>query len=433
MRSILWSSEEVDILTGGRSTRPWVAYDLTLSAKDVCPGDLFFASNGDDLLHVFDEGVAAAVVSANMDVPQQVLENYPVLCVPCVYEALRLLARAARYRTHSLVIGVQGHEQRLAFGQALGAVVDYYDAGRHLSSSMAAMPEDCDFSLFGLTPSVVPDVAIIDRPDRFRDCGIFEAMPDHGIVLLNGDAPEAHDVIALAQAAGLRNILTFGQGQHNDAYLRDVLRADNGCQMVFQVFDQDVTVRRPVVANVQQAVPTVSMLLASLVVAHLSDLNLQACAQGMALCFFDDEADVFSCQAAQQKNADQGVTLFPRSPFQTGGTGVPTREAVFKVRQMVDTGVGQRSVWLDTAAPDEAQDLNLELPSHVGGLNFVRSSKKVSVFHNARRAIEGMFQSFSLKPIVPDVLSSGDYVVFQTDPISNQSWFNEALRPDKGA
>lgn len=428
MRNILWHSDEVDILTGGRSTLKWAAYDLTLCAKDVCPGDLFFASSGDDLARVFADGAAAAVVAKDCEIDPKVAEIFPLLRVPCVYEALRALSRAARFRTHSLVIGVQGHEQRCAFGQALGAVVDYYDAGRHLSSSMAAMPEDCEFSVFGLTPSVAPDVAVIDRCDRFRDCGVFEVMPDHGIVLLNGDDPKAPDVLAMAQAAGLRNILTFGRGAQNDAYLADVIDADNGCQMGFRVFDQDITVQRPPSQQADTPVVNLSMLLASFLIAHLSDLNLEACAPGMALCFFGDEDLLFSAPQSAERN----ITLFPNAAAVAASANGQYKEAIFKVKRMVDTGLGQRSVWLDTAAPD-ARDLSLELPSRVGGLSFVRSSKKVSVFHNARKAIEGMFGAFRLKPIVPDVLSSGDYVVFQTDPISNQSWFGEALRPDRGA
>lgn len=418
----LWVSEEAEIITGGKSTMPWQAVDLTIRTDDVRPGDLFFASPEDDLTHVFADGAAAAVVSSGMSVPADIADTYPLLVVPCVYEALRALARAARYRTHSVVIAVQGFEQRRAFSRALGVAADYYEGGRHLSSSMAAMPEVCDFSIFSLSPALQPDIVIIDKPAALRACGLFENMPTNGVVLLNGDDPAHLEVLAQAKAAGLASILRYGAGKDMDITLTGQLEADNGVQTACSILGQDITLQTAskTCPHMPAQVQSMNMLLAALGVVKLSDIKLRQCAQAMAQAYMAP----MDMRPPEHKPAlGKKLSLF------NGGsmTGSLIDEALFKVKSIIDTGVGRRTMVLEQGAPG-AKTQDFTLPSRLGGQDVVCASKKISVFKNARMAAQGLIKGATLQHIVPEVLTPGDYLVFKSSPDASRTVFSEALR-----
>ncbi len=275
----LWISDEVDVLVGGKSTQPWAADDLTIRADDVRPGDLFFATNGENISDVFQRGAAAVIVSKGVIVSAELKSTYPVLVVPCAYEALRLLARAARHRTQSVVVAVQGFEQRQDFARAIGAVADYYEGGRHLSSSMAAMPEFCDFSIFSLSPALAPDIAVIDKPSALRAGNLFEEMPSRGVVLLNGNDPAYIEVLALAKASGLTNILTYGDCDSFESYIMETVQAQNGLQIGCSVFGQQATAQIEIAKDM--ILPSMSMYIAALTVSVLSDIRMRDSAWAM--------------------------------------------------------------------------------------------------------------------------------------------------------
>lgn len=419
----LWVSEEVDVITGGCSSTPWAAIDLTIRQDDVCPGDLFFASASDDLACVFDQGAAAAVVPTLMAVPEDIEKTYPILRVTNVFESLRSLARAARFRTHSLVIAVQGYEQRQAFSRALGAVADYYMGGRHLSSSMAAMPEACDFSVFSMAPSLQPDVVVIDKPAQLREPGLFDAMPANGIVLLNTSDEAYMPVMAMARAAGLKNILCYGP-EASEAWVEDRLVAQNGVQFGLNILGERICAQANGLSNpaMPMQMHSPNMLLAAMMVVKLSDIKLAACASYMVESYMGplDMVEMESAvHGAQQKN----LALF--RPGHEMGSFVD--EAIFKVKSVIDTGIGRKALVLDQGAPD-ARVMDFTLPGRIAGLDLMCASKKISIFKNARKAVEGFLKGRSLQSIVPSVLTPGDYVVFKSSADATRSVFSEALR-----
>ncbi|GEM_PF-4352675 len=421
----LWVSNEVEVITGGRSTMPWEAVDLTIRQDDVRPGDLFFASPEDNLHHVFELGASAAVVSHGMSVPADIADQYPLLQVSCVYEALRALARAARFRTHSVVIAVQGFEQRRAFSRALGAVADYYEGGRHLSSSMAAMPEICDFSIFSLSPALQPDIVVIDKPAALRACGLFENMPTNGVVLMNMDAPGALDVLAQAKAAGLNNILHYSEQDKNaEICVMDRLLASNGMQATCRILGREVTINAPTQNNpdMPMKAQSLNMLMAAMAVVKLSDMRLRECAQVMARAYMAS-----SDMSHPDHRAEHMKSISLLGVGDMGGAFV--QEALFRVKNMIDTGVGRRTVVLEQGAP-HAQAQDFTLPSRLGGQDVVCATKKISVFKNARNAVEGLIKGVKLQHIVPEVLTPGDYVVFKSSPDASSTVFSEALRAE---
>jgi hypothetical protein len=415
----LWTSQEAEIITGGRSTTPWRAMNLSIRQQDIYPGDLFFASQGDNIELAFEQGAAAVAVQDGMNVPAHIMENYPVMHVPCVYESLRDLARAARFRTHSLVIAVQGFEQRRALSNALCTVSDIYEGGRHLSSSLAAMPEDCDFSLFGMSPSLCPDVVIINKASQIRDLSIFNEMPASAIALINSEDEACLDIMATLKAAGVSNILTFGNGAVADARVLSQIVADNGVQTVCDILGQQicVTTDTHTSPHMPSMAQSMNMLLVAYALVKMADMPLQKLAQEMAESYmgaFDANTD----------KKDTKVSLIRG----VGASLADPHEAIFRVKNMIDTGKGRRALVLDQAAP-EARIRDFGLPARLGGLDLLCAGKKASIFKNARKAVEGMLKIKSLNEIVPDVLTPGDYVVFKSGSDRRNAIFSEALRP----
>lgn len=199
---VLWTSREADAVTGGRSTDSWAASGVSLNMEDLKPGDLFIATLEDDLDAVFRRGASAVIA------PFGGLQSAagPVLRVANVFQALQDLAGAARFRAHGRVIAVQGRKEREVIAAALSRAAVVHAAGKHQSLSLAQMPDDCCFGVFGFTPAVRPDIAVITDGAQDSAAVIFSTMKRSALVLINAQSPGAADVMASARAAGLTEI-----------------------------------------------------------------------------------------------------------------------------------------------------------------------------------------------------------------------------------
>jgi len=200
-------------VTGGENTKDWMATGICVRAQDVRPGDLFVASEGEDLNKAMKKGAVAAVVSHVLD---DMDVDMPLLKVANAYDALRDLARAARFRSHATMVAVQGLQVRNMMVQAFDMLGHVHDGGRILSLGMANMPEDYDFGIFALAPPVRPDIAIIADGIGLSD-RLFENMPGSGILVINRDCSEFLSVVSRAKAAGIENIFSFGLHTASDA------------------------------------------------------------------------------------------------------------------------------------------------------------------------------------------------------------------------
>jgi len=159
------------------------------------------------------------------------------------------------------------------------------------------------------------------------------------------------------------------------------------------------------------------MLLASLVLAKLSDIKLDNVANDMAQSYMSPFPIVNAVP-------ETGIKLFP--PRRVDNVSVLS-EAIFRVKSLIDVGNGARTLVLDQGAPI-ARETDFSLPARLAGLDVVCASKKVSVFKNAREAAERLFKANPLRDIVPEVLAPGDYVVFKSKKTQNTSVFSSALR-----
>jgi hypothetical protein len=385
--TILWTSLEASVITGGRSTKDWRATGMCINAAEVQPGDLFFAAPGDNLDEVFMKGAAAAVVASGAED-----KGFPLMRVADVYDALSVMARAARFKTHLQVIAVQGQAGRQSLAQTLSSIFEVYTGNRHVSLVLSALPEMGDFAVLGFSPLVKPDIAIVTDCNNV-DSSVFEAMPQNGRVIIHADSGNVADVIARARAAGIRNIFTYGRAVDSDAVLVENLPAANGVRVRMRILGEAVDAILPAGAQVN------AEMLAGALIMKLSEIPALRIAHALA----GENGEV----AAESKNLAL-IDRMLKNPSQ----------AAFKVVNMIDIGNGRRKAILDniTIEPQKTSPFSnkkLEIPMKVDNLELVYACKGVSLFNDADAAVQQTKPFHALGNIVPSVLSPGDYLTFK--------------------
>ena len=110
MTSVLWESNEVALVTGGKNTISWEALGVSIDTRSLKKGDMFIAisdkRDGHEFIEeAFQSGAAVAVVSR---IPSGVSPKNPFLVVPDVLEALNALALFARKRATASFIAITG-------------------------------------------------------------------------------------------------------------------------------------------------------------------------------------------------------------------------------------------------------------------------------------------------------------------------------------
>ncbi|MDB2683209.1 hypothetical protein N9Z27_03060 [Alphaproteobacteria bacterium] len=346
-KPILWCSKEAEILTGGQNTHAWYATGVAINVNEVLPGDVFFAAHGDDLDTVFKNGAVAAVIPHNMNAD----EKWPCMRVANTFEALRSFARAGRFKTHALVISVQGENERKTIARDLKGKADIHEGGRHMSQGLAAMPDDVSYGLFGFSPTVAPDIVIITDPEKATYSRVFSAMPAHGVVLMDLSAKAAAPCLAAIKAAGIESVFDIHEILSNSKIVK------------------------------QKAVRSVLEISANILAKGFTKLQ-------------------------------------------------PEHYAALKVRNLIDIGVGNRTIVLNTAnrSRDASQDIQQwDLPNRLESLNLVCTSKEVSIASSLHKAVRKA-RDVDFKKIVPEVLIPGDFVIFKKPASGEKIEFNTALR-----
>jgi UDP-N-acetylmuramoyl-tripeptide--D-alanyl-D-alanine ligase len=261
----LWTAAEIAEATGGAAHGAFEASGVTFDSREVEPGDLFMALEGETsdghlfLEQAFAAGAAGAVVSREIDLPH--------VRVGDTMRALEDLGRASRGRSGARICGVTGSVGKTGTKEALFAALDRADpkrAHRSVKSynnhtgvplSLARMPADARFGIFEmgmnhkgelarLTRMVRPHVAIVTAiapahraffasEEEIADAKseIFEGLEPGGTALIPHDSPH-RDRLAAAASAHAGTILTFGVGEGADIRARDFVAAPNGGSFV---------------------------------------------------------------------------------------------------------------------------------------------------------------------------------------------------------
>ncbi|MEM7679800.1 MAG: hypothetical protein AAF182_02200 [Pseudomonadota bacterium] len=410
---VVWGSQEAEVVTGGKSSQPWQATGISMNINDIQPGDLFVASPQDDLDVVFKSGAACVMT----DFGDGSHPNLPVLKVSGVYEALKGLARAARFRTHARVIAVQGKEAREEIQSILRLSGSVHAAGRHLSLSLAGLPDLVDYGVFGASPNVAPDVAVITDCEMAHRDTLFEMMPKHSAVLVHVEGEAAYSVISRAKAAGVEHIYTFSTGIKADATVDaqvvDMCEAQNGVRVVLSLMGAVEELVLP------KGITFTPAMMAAFLTLKLSDKSVQAVTKRMKA----------------MRAADLGPVSLIDPSMQS------KEQAAFRITNMIDLGFGNQTAVLDNIAKDRvnAAQINTQrsslslkkgfvIPPRLANLNFVYTSKGMNTLSDAKAVIQKRHKGARVESITPDVLMPGDFLVFKDVWDESKAALSEALR-----
>jgi UDP-N-acetylmuramoyl-tripeptide--D-alanyl-D-alanine ligase len=229
---------------------------LSIDTRTIGKGDAFFAIKGDThdghdfVAKAIEGGAGVAVVAA--DKAATLPAGAPLLIVPEVLDGLRALSRAARARSKASIVAVTGSVGKTSTKEALKLALSRVGE-THASSasfnnhwgvplSLARLPEQARYGVFEIgmnhageiTPLVKlvrPQVAIITTIEPVHleffasvaeiadaKAEIFSGLEPGGAAVLNRDNAQFSRLRRHAMAAGIDNIIGFGE--HAEAQAR---------------------------------------------------------------------------------------------------------------------------------------------------------------------------------------------------------------------
>ncbi len=256
-RAVLWNDRDAAMATGGQATGSWQASGVAFDSRQVVPGDLFVALEGQTsdghayLGQAFDGGASAAMVRDATDPSTR----GPLLLVPDTMNGLNDLARAARKRCQGQICAITGSVGKTGTKEMLYHVLQAQGA-THASEksfnnyvgtplSLARMPATSTFGIFELGTNapgeilplaqlVRPNIAVITAIELVHSANfegaaaiadektaIFSGLAENGIAVINGDGDFADFQADRAAAAGAQRIVRFGARASNDVRLLD--------------------------------------------------------------------------------------------------------------------------------------------------------------------------------------------------------------------
>jgi len=261
----LWTAAEIASACGGTASHDFQASGVEMDSRDVRPGDVFVALQGEAMdghkfvAQAFEKGAVAAIVDRPVD--------YPHVLVADTTQALHDLAHAARDRSEAMRIGITGSVGKTGVKEAIFACLDRASRGaahRSVRSynnhvgvplSLARMPARAKFGVFEmgmnhageiapLAAHVRPHVALITTiaPAHIENLGSLEAIADEkariftgllpgGTAIIPADSEWAGRLIARARDCGAE-IVTFGRSAGADVRLLDAIPGQDGGALV---------------------------------------------------------------------------------------------------------------------------------------------------------------------------------------------------------
>src|SRR5690625_3465423 len=262
--SALWTAEAAAAATGGKAQGNWDATGVAIDTRELKPGDLFIALQGDVrdghgfVADALLKGAAAAMVT---HVPEGVPGDAPLLFVEDTLDGLVALGRAARARTNARVIAVTGSVGKTSTKEMLrtmrGAEGRTHAAIRSFNNhwgvplTLARMPEATEFVIIEigmnhageitpLTRLARPHVALITNvePVHIEHFGALDAIADAKAEIFLGLEPGGTAVLnagntgfeRLARAAAPHPVLAFGEGAQD--FVAESIQVAERCTIV---------------------------------------------------------------------------------------------------------------------------------------------------------------------------------------------------------
>jgi UDP-N-acetylmuramoyl-tripeptide--D-alanyl-D-alanine ligase len=251
---------------------------ISIDTRTIAAGEAFFAIKGDSRDgHDFIETAltAGAIAVAARDRRAEFAADAPLLLVDDVLDGLRGLARAARARSKAHVVAVTGSVGKTSTKEALRlalsadgethASVASYNNHWGVPLTLARFPADAKYGVFEigmnhageitpLTQLVRPHVAIITtiEPVHLEYFGSIEAIADAkaeiftglepgGAAVLNRDNDQFERLSAVARAAGVARIVSFGEHEAADVRARRIHLHPDGSVVEAVILGEEIT------------------------------------------------------------------------------------------------------------------------------------------------------------------------------------------------
>ncbi len=246
MTDALWTLDAIVEAVNGRvvGDPPSPVMNISIDSRTASPGDAFFAIKGD--VHdghsfvgaALDRGIAVAVVAE--DKLGELPPGGRYVVVDDVLKALERLGVAARARTKARIVAITGSVGKTSTKEALAAVLARQ--GRvHFSPASFGMNHAGEIT--PLVKMVRPHVAVVTTvaPVHLeffpsveaiaRAKGeIFSGVEPGGVAVINGDIPETGILADMAEAAGIVNVIRFGEATGTLSTINQlILRPDISC------------------------------------------------------------------------------------------------------------------------------------------------------------------------------------------------------------
>ena len=320
MSEPLWSVDAMAaaMRAGRAGALPRAVPGLSIDTRTIGPGEAFFAIQGENrdghdfVQAALQAGAGLAVVaeSKRSALPQ----DAPLLIVPDVLAALNDLASASRARSHAQIVAVTGSVGKTGTKEALRLVLGRqgethasaasYNNHWGVPLSLALMPRSAAYGVFEigmnhageitpLTRLARPHVALVTTiaPVHLEFFGSLDAIADAkaeifsgvepgGAAVINADIAQFARLRDAARAAGIGEIVSFGEREGADARLvKASLQAETSTVQA-RILGADVTYKlgapgRHVVANSLGVLAAAELLGADLALAALALANLK--------------------------------------------------------------------------------------------------------------------------------------------------------------
>ena len=270
----LWTAFDIAAAVDGEVHGDFSATGVAFDSREIGPGDLFIALQGEatDGHRFLDKAFAAEAAGA---IVSEACTG-PHVRVADTMAALEALAVAARTRMKGQVIGVTGSVGKTGTKEALFDCLDRslrgkvhrsvksYNNHTGVPLSLARMPADTRIGIFemgmnhsgelaALTRLVRPHVAIVTAIAPAHSAffaseaaiadakgEIFQGLEPGGTAIIPYDSPHRERLLVAARPFAGR-ILTFGTDRAADIHIQDVVPLDNGTLVSLILPDAELT------------------------------------------------------------------------------------------------------------------------------------------------------------------------------------------------
>lgn len=455
MSDLLWKSSDMVKAMEGRPVGhlPEGITGISIDSRTLRKGEAFFAIKG-DVFDGHDFATAAMAAGAGLLVvtearlPALGKLQVPMIVVDDVLAALTRLGIASRARSKAQIIAVTGSVGKTTTKEALRHVLS--DCGKvHASAAsfnnhwgvpltLARMPEDTDYGVFEigmnhhdeirpLVKMVQPHVAVITliapahlghfanlEEIAVAKAEIFEGVLPGGYALLNRDDKRFKQLEALATAAGIEHIATFGENARSTYKLRDlVMKTDCSCITV-SLGGQEAAVKisapgRHIVQNMLAVMGAAHLVGADMtkVVLALASLQAEAGRGAQYRLRHGDGTFTLIDESYNANPASMRAALSLLESTEPQGEGIEKGRRIAVLGDMLELGKQSSKLHGDLARPIVDTHVNMLF---IGGahMSALKSAMPAEIQVEYRESVD------ELLPLVVKAVRPGDVVMIKS-------------------